>query len=353
MSNFDFEKNLASPQWLTDVLAGNGFLTAGKVVLVDQQATLTDCTVVSRFYALKVYYSSDSSGRMPSDILMKLTEPGFHKMGQKEADFYRLVKDHGSVLPLATCFGCEFSPQGDRCVLLLDDLRQSHCGPSTPWPQPPPEEQCNEAIAALAKVHAHWWNHDARAEPGFEQPELWSKAWVQRAEGLFRQFVDSVASPLLDDHQSTYELVFEMLPDALLRRLGSSNQRTLIHGDAHFWNFLYPRSGGREGCIIIDWQLCKFGLGGFDLSYMIALHWYPEHRQSLERLLLRYYQTQMHRNNVECEWNDLWDDYRLAVAFNLLYPVLLQSKGVPSVIWQPHLERGFAAFEDLDCRELL
>jgi hypothetical protein len=352
MVHFDFKKKQVTPEWLTFILTKNGFLSKGKVLFVDQQKTLQGSAIVSEFYSLSVYYTSASVGHLPSKMLMKLNQNQFYGMGQKEISFYELDINKNTTLPLATCFGTENSTETDQCCLLIEDLSHTHEPPASRWPLPPPQDQCEAAIKSLAKMHAHWWNHSNFEEPGFEMPEHWGREWVLRAEKSFPQFVNS-----LKDNRSekikTYELIFEKLHELILSTLHSPEGLTLLHGDAHFWNFLYPKNKAEIPCVIIDWQLWKVGLGAFDLSYMIALHWYPDQRRLLERYLLRYYLEEMHKQNIEYDWTEFWTEYRVSVIFNLLYPVLLHAKEVPSTIWHSHIERGFAAFEDLNCVELL
>lgn len=101
---------------------------------------------------------------------------------------------------------------------------------------------------------------------------------------------------------------------------------------------------------LIDWQSCEIGVGPADLAYMIALHWFPERRAHLEVPLLRHYHNRLLEGGITTY---SWYDYRLSAINNLLIPVWQWFVKIPASIWWHHLERGFLAFDDLKCAELL
>lgn len=143
----------------------------------------------------------------------------------------------------------------------------------------------------------------------------------------------------------------EALP-ARLARL-ADGPVAVQHGDAHFWNVLFPRTEDDGGCVLIDWQLWRIGPPAFDLAYMIGLHGEPSWRDAMEIPLLEHCADAMRRRGISHPWPETWHDYRLGMAFVLLYPVLLHRMGVTEQVWGPHLRRGRAAFDDLGCAALL
>jgi hypothetical protein len=50
---------------------------------------------------------------------------------------------------------------------------------------------------------------------------------------------------------------------------------------------------------------------------------------------------------------DLWQDYGVSLIRNLLIPVWQWTRGIQPIIWWPHLERGWMAFEDSGEKNLL
>ena len=51
--------------------------------------------------------------------------------------------------------------------------------------------------------------------------------------------------------------------------------------------------------------------------------------------------------------NDLHEDYRVSVLWQLMTPVWQAALDLPPMIWWGHLERIMLAVDDLGCRDLL
>ena len=128
---------------------------------------------------------------------------------------------------------------------------------------------------------------------------------------------------------------------------------SLVHGDAHVWNYLLPRDGG-DDVRLFDWDSWRTGVATNDLAYMMATHWYPERRRRLEQPLLDYYHATLVANGVyDYDRRALDDDYRLSVLWQLITPVSQAAIELPPLIWWSHIERIVAAIDDLGCRDLL
>ena len=125
------------------------------------------------------------------------------------------------------------------------------------------------------------------------------------------------------------------------------------HGDAHTWNFLFPRAG--DGLpFLIDWQLWHLDVGARDLAFMIALHWDRAVRRKLELPLLNHYHREIVRAGVNhYSFDDLWLDYRRCAVRNLTFPIILWARGLPREAWRHRLDCALAAYRDLEGAELL
>jgi hypothetical protein len=87
---------------------------------------------------------------------------------------------------------------------------------------------------------------------------------------------------------------------------------------------------------------------------MMAMHWYPDRRQRLERRLLdRYHAALLSYGIRGYDRRALYDDYRSSVLFLLMLPVWQEAFNIPAVIWWNNLERILLAVDDLGCRDLL
>lgn len=325
---------------LTALLTRSGALSAGAVAAVEKSPV--ELTQISRFEPIAARYTDDAAGTRPARLLLKRTTGRFAPAGEREARFYAEVAPALAPLPVAACYGAA-AVDNERWIL-LEDLSPSHAPPDAPWPHPPSPATCGQAVDALATVHARGWGRadDLGAAPLDE--------WVERARGGFEVFVEHAA--LDDDARAVYRAVLDRLPERLGARL-CAGPTTLLHGDAHFWNLLYPRTPEDGDARVIDWQLWRVGPAGFDLAYMLALHGEPDWRARHEDALLSRYAARLVEAGIEHAWPALLADYRLGLAYALLYPVLLASMGVSGAIWRPHVRRGLAAYADLGCAAAL
>ena len=139
------------------------------------------------------------------------------------------------------------------------------------------------------------------------------------------------------------------------KHLAERERITLIHGDAHLGNFLYPHDPEIDKLYIIDWEGWQISVGGTtDLAYMIALHWSPEIRHSMERCLIKFYYMAMLKHGVRnYSWDDCWHEYRLSTIGNLITPLWQWSAKRPIAEWWPLLENAILACQDLECAELM
>jgi len=360
MVGFDFELEQATPEWLTSILTENGFLAEGKVSSVKKEATLPGAGNASNFFSLKVEYAEGSLGYLPSSIIMKMQRREFYDVTHKEMDFYEDAMEQRSPLPILTCYGTEKSPATKQGYLLLEDLTHTHhpihavSSLSQEEAEEAAERAVIEAIEALAKVHAYGWNHQ-RFEGSVA--ETFSEEGMRNVyrplEEQYPPFVNAAGDRLSERRREIYDRVMARLPEVLGRRYSSTKRLTICHGDCHLGNFLFPNETERGRCILLDWQNVTIGWGVADLSYMIALNMSSEERRAAEMPILKLYLEELQKKDIDYTWEDLQTDYRICIISNLLTPVWQHSAGVASSTWRGNLERGFAAFEDLDCLELL
>ena len=109
------------------------------------------------------------------------------------------------------------------------------------------------------------------------------------------------------ERRALYKKAYSLFPQLLWKRNGTNKNRTLIHGDAHIWNFMFPNDiqDPNSEVYITDWATWSPGFAMSDLAYMIALHWFPERRHLMEKnLVKRYYDTLVLNNvkNVDIEY---------------------------------------------------
>ena len=339
-----------TPADLTSALYDAGTLRQGAIVTAGITKQLK--TEISNLWFLDVVYSAGSSPTLPDRLLLKwaLKESAAPERGDPEVVFYRELAPALTSPPVVPCLATAPPTSKDRW-LLIEDLRSSHTNP--PWPRRPADKLLQDAVAVLAQVHACWW----------EAPALGSKVGTLHTETALRTMVSGFRAHLPrfiddlgEDLPLSDRLVLEEVFNSPLRpwlRLVDRRALTVIHGDAHTWNFLFPRSGqGRT--YLIDWQLWHLDIGARDLAFMIGLHWDRTARQQLELPLLHFYHDELISAGISSySFDDLLLDYRRCLVRNLTFPILFWSRGQPREAWRHRLDYALAAYRDLDCAELL
>lgn len=335
---------------LSSALYASGTLLEGSIVsaVITERIELP----ISHVWFLEVEYAAGSSPELPRRLLLKWPVEGSAapERGGPELVFYRELAPELPSPPIVRCLAT--APPGSEVQwLILEDLRSSHTNPA--WPTRPSDKEVHEAVAVLARFHGHWW----------EAPTLGSTVRTLHTETSLRTMVYDIRANLPglvedlgEDLPLADRLELEKVFNSSLRpwlRLVEPRALTVTHGDAHTWNFLYPRSG--EGVpYIIDWQLWHLDVGARDLAFMMALHWDRSVRQKLELSLLhRYHEELVNAGISNYSFEDLLLDYRLCVVRNLTFPIIFWSRSFPRESWRYRLDCALAAYRDFNGAELL
>ncbi len=317
-------------------------------ISVDQEID----TAISTLTFLIARYTPDAPASMPQRLVVKSPHvprtAGSDSAG--EAHFYRHVAPSLDGPPLVRCVAALDQAADNPETIVLEDLRATHDHP--PWPLPPSRAQCERALDALVHVHAHWWEAPTLGHTvgRFHTPESLT-AMVKGIAAHLPAFTDSLGDALTAESRRVFERVFGSSLRPWLR-LTDTRALTVAHGDAHTWNFLFPRSD-QGPAFLIDWQLWHTDLGARDLAFFMALHWYPGRRRELERPLLEYYHRGLVARGLDTyTFDELWLDYRRCVVRNLTIPILFWSRGMKPEGWWHRLECALAAYRDLGCDDL-
>lgn len=353
MSQVIDDAGQVTPEWLTGTLRRSGSLPSGSVNRVVLRETLTlPVSVVSH---LEVAYSNDALSTAPHRLFLKISNPDFEPPAPRERppaeiEFYASVAGAMPDPPLPRYFDGAFSRANGRSHLLLEDLSATHQTPLAPSPP----AQCEQAVDALAQLHAFWWEHP---QLGRGVGRLLStEAVLELAHEVaanYARFADHLGERLPAHRRRLFDAVIDTFPRPWIR-LSSPKGLTITHGDAHRGNFLYPLrpSGGRV--YLIDWQLWHVHIGPRDLAYLLTRWLSAESRALVEQSLLRRYHQALLAGGVQgYGWDECWKDYRWSIVRNMFIPVSHWSKNRPADLWWPQLEKALRAFVDLRCIELV
>jgi len=345
----------ANAEHLTDALRKSGVLGPARICSVEM-ITPPIRKLRSHTFRLRLNYEGQA-GDAPNSVIVKtghLDDGGRSTYANgREISFYR---DVAPALPerlVPHCFEAVEATDTSAWHLLLEDLTESHFV-ATAWPLPPTTRQSEQIVEALARIHAAWWD-DRRLGVSVG---TWydAAAWdgILREFGIqLARFTDRYGEMIAPDRQSLYARLLDRAPD-LLARYHLRRNLTIVHGDAHPWNFFLPRPDGRDNARLLDWEGWSINTATDDLAYMMAMLWYPDRRRRIEQPLLARYHAALSAHGVsDYDRQSLNDDYRLSVLWLITRPVAQAMAGIGGGVWWNNLERIFLAVDDLDCRELM
>jgi hypothetical protein len=332
-----------TPAWLTRVLRERGCLAQGRVTAVQAQVTTPFGAVCAH---LALSYSDDAPPAAPTRLFLKLDGPNT-LAGDREVVFYNTIAAAMADPPVLPCYDAAYDAATRSCHLLMDDVSETHFmmereAPST-------QADAERMIDVLAEVHAYWWEH-----PRLEGIARVDQEFIQgREDERFPGFVDFMGDRLSVQRRRIYERVLASLPGLLARRL-AAKALTLVHDDAHAWNFMLPRDAQKDRVYLVDWQQWGVSAGPHDVAYMLTLFWYPERRQRMEvELVMRYHARLQAHGVTGYDWDACWYDYRLFAIRNLLVPLWAWARNHWGFHRWTQMEKAMLAFQDLGCVELL
>ena len=326
-----------TPDWLTEVLKQQDYLKQGKVIRL-QEVNRYDMYGLS--ISLMVTYLNTVSKTLPSHFFLKMTKPETAPLNNREVIFYTQIAPLMPQSPAVDCYHAAYDPENGVYHLLLEDVSETHY--TIPLALPPTRIQAEMMVDTLAKYHAFWWDHQALGkEIGSMSTEKSLRQWIQKAEKKFGWFVEFMGDRLSQARRRMYECAFESHLDLLLSRLQMGRNLTLVPGDVHVANFLFPHQTQTNRAYLIDWHTFDFEpqcwLGAADVAYMICHYWFAERRQVFEKEILKRYHQHLQENGVtDYTWDEFWYDYRLSAIISLYVPVL-RSNRYNSWNWYPQV----------------
>ncbi|HSN77823.1 MAG TPA: phosphotransferase [Anaerolineae bacterium] len=343
-----------TPEWLTAALRAQGTLPEGRVNSVT--AGQAQATFASSVWRLKVNYSAGAASNAPHGLFLKTSNPALapgqfdHENLQQEAVFYSVIAPLMNAAFTIPCYDVAYEPETGASHILLRDVSETHTSGSAPSSP----RQCELAIDCLTRLHAFWWDHPRLGKDigRFPTQEERQQDWLATQQST-TAFMAALGDQLPRPWRAVYENVLPALP-ALFERHVTGRNLTLVHGDAHLGNFLFPKDAKAVNTYLVDWQFWHPTIGGTDLAFMMAAEWEPEARRRLEHGLLRHYYDGLLAHGVQgYPWKQCWDDYRLSV---ILMSIFIPVWRWAVFQWAPDLAavaRSMTAFDDLGCSELL
>jgi thiamine kinase-like enzyme len=342
----------AGAERLTEALRRSGLLGEASVCNVAVMASFRKLR--SHTFRLRLEYEGPARDA-PSSLILKMGHldstgrPSY--ANRREIAFYRDIAPAQPKQLVPRCFEAAEATDTSAWHLLLEDLTDSHFI-ATEWPLPPKFEQYQAIVQAQAHFHATWWDNPDLGVSFGSYVDDWDQVLRILGDQLVR-FTDQYGEMMPPERRELYQSLLERAPQ-LLARHRSRRNLTLIHADAHPWNFFLPRIGVGEGVRLIDWESWRIDTATDDLAYMMAMLWYPDRRRRMEQPLLDFYHSALLANGVRgYDRQALDDDYRLSVLWLITRPIAQALNNIAAQNWWNNLERIMLAVDDLGCRDLL
>lgn len=288
MKNVMLHPQAVSPAWLTQVLKRD----------VASLSRSEETSNWSSQVRLQVSFHDGSVAALRLKICAGQT------FGRSEVDYY--TRDYIDMpdAPLVKCWDAGFDPVGGY-HLLLDDL---HGSCSDRKAVAPTRAYGLAVAAALGRLHRHHW----QAQP----------CPSERTVDRFFEAVRGGIAPLvaLAGYPAVTEA--EEVEGLLRKRLKSSHDMSLLHGDLNPTNVLTPIDADGPVYFIdrqpFDWSL-TYAPAAFDLAYFLALWWPADARAAHEEEVLRCWHA--HLGSESYTWAHAAHDWQLAVRQCLFVPI--------------------------------
>jgi len=244
-------------EWLEAVLHARGDLPNGKIASFIKKASKPfGATTVQ----IEVDYGQLSDPELPTRFLLKIDGPD-SPAGNREVAFYTRFNSALSRSHTARCFDAVYDDTQRAYHVLLEDLTETHY--TIEREAPPTQAESEAMIDTLATLHAAWWG-----KLGDDVRLIDNDLLTEQSGAYFSQFVDFMGERLTAQRRKIYERIFQNLPNLLKKRLDSA--ATLVHDDAHPWNFLHPRDLEKRHAVIVDWQQWGRSVGAYDVAIISA-----------------------------------------------------------------------------------
>jgi Ecdysteroid kinase-like family len=317
--------------------------------------------LIGQLYRLHLTYGEGTGG--PDRLVVKL--PGATEesrfvamvlnMYQKECGYYRdLATTTGDLSP--SSHHVFFEPETHDFVLLLDDvghLRQADQIEGIAL------ADAEIAVRALARLNATWWEHPDLLTNPFVRPlneSPFPEAVAMSYDAAWPIALETYGSMMSEEIQAfgaRYSSLFPWFCDRLCEA-----PMTLTHGDWRGDN-LFLTGDPAIPVIAVDWQLISAAKGVKDFTYFVTQSLRVADREAHEVGLLRIWIDELHANGVGgYDFDQAWEDYRLAVAWAFVYPIIATSTLDPTdergaALTLSMVERSIAAIEQLDALAVL
>ena len=307
-----------------------------------------------------VYRLSLQGDDVPETLVLKLPAldeaavftSSMLQMYQREVKFFDQLAGR-SPIRVPKGYGGAISEDGATYYLLMEDMGGHRVIDQLEGMDLADAEQ---AVDELAAWHAEFWGDaqqfvDSGAAMSIGHEIYHGVLPVVFGEGWEKVQAEMDVHPTIADVAPKWTAKLGEMLGAL-----STAPTTVIHGDYRADNIFFDADGK---VVLLDFQITGMGTGAYDLAYFVTQSLDPEVAGEHEQALFERYVNGLLAGGVpEADTARLWEDYRLAALFCLVYPIVA-SRGMDLADKRQHdlvanMSVGCArAIDALNLRELL
>lgn len=216
-------------------------------------------------------------------------------------------------------------------------------------------------LEETAKVHAAFWeNEDVFQKMGTDWRHETKENLLAHINGMEQDFLayrekeesgripkvwngmrNTISAEKLDCFQDAAQFLRQKYVPMIDGRFHEGRQITVIHGDLHPGNIFVSKPPSAS-VKLIDMEAVRVGLCTEDLAMLLALHIEPD-RERAKPLLDHYYES-LCRNVKGYSREKFMEDYRIAVAEAMFYPVRLINCGIYDFVMRDRAIRAYEAY---------
>ena len=292
-----------------------------KIVLNDSE---TDTT---RIIKLIINWIDIAKREQTNKLFLKLPiiekqENPFDKWTKHEIDFYKNV-DKNRDLPLVNCYDAFIFDDKKLFLLMLEDVSDKYCSAG--------EINTSEmniwlrAAESLAKLHSYYWDKVNLSElkplhGDNKTPEEKIINYQNALEKFLPYASDYYDKDILEFYNLALEdaIQFEKLSND--RRVHNNNI-TVIHGDSHIFNFMFPKEPLQQP-LIVDFQFWRIGIAAVDIMNLTRVAFpftnEPEH---YIKIIKHYHKQLLEYGVTNYSLKECIYDFYLSTAMAVFGPV--------------------------------
>ncbi|WP_295818403.1 phosphotransferase [uncultured Deinococcus sp.] len=223
---------------------------------------------------------------------------------EREAAYLR---DLAPLSPVAHAPHLHSATSGTHAHLLTRDLTDDTTGWGAFSTDPDRERGLLDVVRLLARHHAFW-----AGPAGHGHPAL-TGLWGWQPDGVLARAQRMAAAPArYGEAAGAVTAIAAALPDLL----SAARTVTLVHGDIHAGQVLWPRDGRPP--VLIDYGQTHPSVPGEDLAHLLAIRLDAAERERLGPALRDAYREELAHHGLRLTPADLEAQERAGLALNVL-----------------------------------